>query len=61
MQDIDFQAHNREVEEVWNAYNAGTPIRVPMILGVNPRYYIFNNWLNPRGITFEEYSNPPIL
>ena len=61
MQGMDFQAHNREVEEVWSAYNAGAPIRVPMILGVNPRYYIFSSWLNPRGITFEEYSKAPNL
>lgn len=53
---MDFEAHNREVREVWDAYHAGSPIRVPMILGINVRYYLFSPWLNPEGITFREYS-----
>lgn len=56
MLDIDFDAHNREVKEVWDAFNARTPVRVPVVVGVNPRYYIFTPWLNPRKITFQEYT-----
>ncbi|MDI6827854.1 MAG: uroporphyrinogen decarboxylase family protein, partial [Armatimonadota bacterium] len=61
MQEIDFEAHNREVKEVWDAYYIGKPIRVPMILGLNVRYYLFTSWLNPRQITFQEYSEDPEL
>jgi len=61
MLDIDFDAHNREVQEVWDAYHAGKPIRVPVILGLNVRYMLLSPWLNPRKITFEQYFNDPDL
>ena len=61
MLDMDFDAHNREAKEVWEAYHSGKPIRVPVILGINVRYYLFSPWLNPRGITFQEYSEDPDL
>jgi len=32
---MDFHAHNREVKEVWDAFHAGKPIRVPVVLGLN--------------------------
>ncbi len=59
MLDIDFAAHNEEVKRVWDAYHAGRPTRVPVILGLNVRYYLFSPWLNPRGVSFEEYSEDP--
>jgi len=55
MLDIDFAAHNREAAEVWEAYYAGHPIRVPVFLGINVRYWLLSPWLNPRKITFQEY------
>ena len=61
MLDMDFDAHNREVKEVWDAYHAGKPIRVPVILGLNPRYYLLSPWLNPKDIRFEDYYNDPYL
>ena len=61
MLDMDFDAHNEEVKEVWDAYHAGKPIRVPVILGLNPRYYLLSSWLNPKGIRFEDYFNDPDL
>lgn len=61
MLDIDFRAHNAEAREVWEAYHAGTPVRVPVILGLNVRYYLFSPWLNPRGISFASYSEDPDL
>jgi len=57
----DFAAHNEEVKEVWDAYRAGKPIRVPMILGVNPRYTTFDHPANPRGLTFEQWWSDPQL
>lgn len=58
---MDFDAHNREVKEVWDAYRAGKPIRAPVILGLNVRYYLLSPWLNPNGIRFEDYYNAPDL
>ena len=61
MLDIDFAAHNEEVKAVWESFHAGKPIRVPVILGLNVRYYLFSPWLNPRGISFREYTEDPGL
>lgn len=58
---IDFERHNEEVERVWAAYRQRTPSRVPLIFGINPRFTMFGHPANPRGMTFEEYSNDPQL
>jgi len=58
---IDFDAHNEEVRAVWDAYNAGKPIRVPVILGVNPRVILLNPELNSDKITFADYMEDPDL
>jgi len=55
----DFDRHNTEVREVWAAYHAGSPTRVPMTLGVNTRYMLLDPGLNPDGITFEGYFGDP--
>lgn len=52
---IDFDAHNAEVQQVWEAYRAGKPIRVPIIWGINARFTMWLPEANPRGITFEQY------
>lgn len=54
---MDFTAHNDEVNSVWESYNAGSPVRIPMILGINPRFWLLNEKLNRAGVTFKEYSN----
>jgi uroporphyrinogen-III decarboxylase len=53
---IDLTAHNAEQKAVWNAFHAGDPIRMPMILGINCRYWLLDPTLNTRGISFEEYT-----
>lgn len=58
---IDFQKHNEEVKQVWDAFNAGKPIRVPVTLGINPRIYLLNPELNKEGVTFKDYSEDPDL
>ena len=55
----DFERHNEEVSAVWEAYQAGKPTRVPVILGVNPRVIILNPALNANDISFREYSQDP--
>jgi uroporphyrinogen-III decarboxylase len=56
---IDFTAHNEEQKAVWDAYRAGDPIRMPMILGINCRFWLLNPDLNTTGISFREYTEDP--
>ena len=59
---MDFEKHNKEVKEVWDAYNNGKPIRVPMILGMNLRMIFLDKHLNSKGITFKDYfENPDVM
>lgn len=57
--DGNFKQHNQEVKRVWESYAAGTPCRIPMIIGVNPRYLLLDPRLNPMGVTFQEYFEEP--
>jgi hypothetical protein len=59
MRAIDFEAHNDEVRRVWSAYGDGRPTRVPMVLGINPRYTMFGHEANDCGVTFEQYFSDP--
>jgi len=56
---VHFEKHNDEVKRVWEAYHAGKPYRVPVTIGINPRFILLNPDHNPQGITFEQYSNDP--
>jgi len=56
LQPFDYESHNEEVKRVWEAYRAGRPTRVPVILGVNPRLMLLNPALNAEGTTFQQYS-----
>lgn len=58
---MDFQKHNREVREVWEAYHKGTPIRIPMITGISDRFFVLNHTTNPKNVSFYDYSNDPEL
>ncbi len=57
--EIDYQRHNAEVRQVWEAYHRGQPLRVPMILGINPRYTAFDHPANPRRLSFAQYFGDP--
>lgn len=59
MRTVDFDRHNEEVREVWEAYRKGNPIRVPVIFGINPRFTMWLPEVNPKGITFERYFTDP--
>ncbi|MDA0748442.1 MAG: hypothetical protein O2954_18140 [bacterium] len=59
MRVVDYEEHNEEVRAVWEAYHRGKPVRVPMVLGVNPRYTMFHHEANPQEVTFEQYFNDP--
>ncbi len=50
---------DKEKEEVWIAYKAGHPTRVPLRWNINPRIIILNPVLNPWKYTFKDYFNNP--
>ncbi len=56
---IDFKKHNEEVREVWAAYWAGKPIRVPLKISCNPRMLLLDPALNPKKVTFKQYFGDP--
>lgn len=56
---FDFAAHNAEVREMWRAFNAGRPTRLPTILGINARFFIDSPAANPGGLDFRRYSEDP--
>lgn len=59
---MDFPAHNAEMSEPSRAFNAGNACRVPIFLGTNTRYFVFNRDANPSGITFQQYAeNPDVM
>lgn len=58
MQSYDFDRHNEEVRQVWEAYPT-KPTRVPVILGVNPRIILLNPALNTEHISFKQYTEDP--
>jgi len=59
---IDFEAHNAEVKQVWDRFYAGNPTRVPMTLGLSSRFTVLNPEANPKGITYEDYfTNPDVM
>ena len=59
MPDIVFREHNTQVRQVWDRFYAGSPCRIPMIVGVNPRYWLLDPRRNTTGVTFADYFNDP--
>lgn len=47
------------MKQVWDTYYAGKPYRIPMVIGINPRYMLLDSRLNPQGITFQQYFEDP--
>jgi uroporphyrinogen-III decarboxylase len=57
----DFASHNAEVRDVWAAYHERHPIRVPMILGLNTRYFLLGEGAPFPDVSFERYFADPDL
>lgn len=55
----DIAAHNAEVKQCWEAYHAGRPYRVPIIVGLATRFFIYNDEVNPEHLSFQQYSEDP--
>lgn len=48
--------HNAEAQAVWDAFNAGHPIRPPVALGTATQFFIYNDAVNPGGaVDWERY------
>lgn len=58
---FDFERHNADVADLWNAYRAARNTRVPIILGVNTRFFMRQPDANPTGLTFRRYMEDPDL
>ncbi len=56
---LDFVSHNAEVKEVWDRINQRRPIRVPVILGTNTRYFLLGGSANEEGMDFQRYIECP--
>jgi len=60
--DFDFARHNAEVRQMWETFNAGRPVRLPIILGINARFFMHHRSANPDGLDFQRYSeNPDVM
>ena len=53
------EQHNAEQREVWDRLWAGNPIRPPVTIGINIRYYLDNPAVNPKAYTFKQYTLEP--
>ena len=56
---FDFATHNAEVKACWDALNGRRPYRIPVILGTNTRYFMFNAAANPEHVPFRAYIEDP--
>ncbi len=56
---MDYAAHNAEVAEVWEAYRAGRPIRVPMVLGISAQWTLSMPDANRSCFSFRDYMTDP--
>jgi hypothetical protein len=56
---MDYTSHNEETRQVWEAYRAGKPMRVPVIFCTEMRWYLLDPDLNRAGISWETYLNDP--
>jgi len=59
---MDFPAHNDEQGRMWAAFWQGKPYRIPIILGTNTRFFLFNSAANSGGTEFQRYiENPDVM
>lgn len=56
---VSYEAHNREVDEVWKSYKQGIPHRIPMILGIGSRYFLLSKGWGIPQVSYREYSEDP--
>lgn len=60
--DDEIRRHNDRVRQVWEAYRTKRPIRTPVILGTNTRYFLLGAAAPFRHIDFKDYTlNPDVM
>lgn len=58
----EIRRHNDEVTAVWAAYRARKPIRTPVILGTNTRFFLLGENAPFRQVDFQAYTlNPDVM
>lgn len=58
----DHATHNTQAAQVWTAFHARAPIRVPVRITCNTRMLVCNRAYNPRGISYQDiFSDPDLL
>ena len=56
LENRDYTQHNEEAKAVWEAYRTRIPIRVPVTLWSDARYFLQDPAFNPDGrITFQDF------
>jgi hypothetical protein len=59
-QPVDYARHNAEVEQVWECYYAGKPVRVPCgNFNITQRIWVLDPSLNTEGITWKAMCEDP--
>ncbi len=57
--DLDFEEHNETTRKVLQSFADRVPIRVPVQVGTNTRYFMFHPEANDFGMDFFRYSEDP--
>ena len=55
----EFAKHNEQVKQVWEAFRAGKPTRVPVVFGVSENFVILDPALNEKSYTYRQYCQDP--
>lgn len=58
-EELDFEVHNEEVRNVWEAHRKGEPLRAPVSVVGSIRNYIQNPALNNTGYNFKDFFTNP--
>ena len=56
---VDFERHNEEVRQVWDAYRRREPSRVPVTISGSIRNLFASAGINDTGYTFEDFFKKP--
>lgn len=58
----DVAEHNAEAKAVWEAYRAGKPTRVPVMVSTNERCTLKDPIYNPRGLQYDQvFADPQLM
>lgn len=58
-ENIDFERHNEEVKNLWDAFNKGKPFRAPITFSMNARMILLNPYLNKWKYTWKDFFENP--